>query len=47
MRAEYELIPLGTTLIDPIHMLTEWAGANGDAVLDALHADPEQAAPSG
>ncbi|GAA0907409.1 hypothetical protein GCM10009574_100340 [Streptomyces asiaticus] len=29
------------TLIDPIHMLTEWARANGDAVLDALDADPE------
>ncbi|MEU6032814.1 helix-turn-helix domain-containing protein [Streptomyces tauricus] len=44
-RVEYELTPLGTTLIDPIHMLTEWARAHGDAVLDALHADPEQVAP--
>src|SRR5262245_32879628 len=40
-RVEYELTPLGATLIDPIHMLTEWARANGDAVLDALDADPE------
>ncbi|WP_370961591.1 winged helix-turn-helix transcriptional regulator [Amycolatopsis sp. cg9] len=35
-RVEYELTPLGATLIDPIHVLTEWARANGDAVLDAL-----------
>lgn len=35
-RVEYELTPLGATLIDPIHMLTEWARTNGDAVLDAL-----------
>ena len=27
-RVEYELTPLGATLIDPIHMLTEWARAN-------------------
>jgi DNA-binding HxlR family transcriptional regulator len=40
-RVEYELTPLGATLIDPIHMLTEWARANGDAVLDALEADSE------
>lgn len=39
-RVEYELTPLGTTLIDPIHILTEWARANGDAVLEALDADP-------
>jgi DNA-binding HxlR family transcriptional regulator len=38
-RVEYELTPLGATLIDPIHMLTEWARANSDAVLDALDAD--------
>ena len=38
-RVEYELTQLGATLIDPIHMLTEWARANGDAVLDALDAD--------
>ncbi|HWC82818.1 MAG TPA: helix-turn-helix domain-containing protein [Pseudonocardiaceae bacterium] len=38
-RVEYELTPLGATLIDPIHLLTEWARANGDAVLDALDAD--------
>lgn len=37
----YELTPLGATLIDPIHILTEWARANGDAVLDALDAGPE------
>lgn len=35
-RVEYELTPLGATLIEPIHTLTEWARANGDAVLDAL-----------
>ncbi|MCO5967636.1 winged helix-turn-helix transcriptional regulator [Actinoallomurus soli] len=40
-RVEYELTPLGATLIDPIHMLTEWARAHGDAVLDALDADHE------
>ncbi|MFJ9427716.1 winged helix-turn-helix transcriptional regulator [Streptomyces sp. NPDC101249] len=43
-RVEYELTPLGETLIDPIHMLTEWARANAGAVLDALDAldaDPE------
>ena len=40
-RVEYELTPLGATLIDPIHMLTEWARTNGDAVLDALDAGPE------
>ncbi|MFF6988831.1 winged helix-turn-helix transcriptional regulator [Streptomyces sp. NPDC010273] len=40
-RVEYELTPLGATLIDPIHMLTEWARANGDAVLDALDADTD------
>ena len=46
-RVEYELTPLGATLIDPIHMLTEWARANGDAVLDALDADPEPVAHNG
>ncbi|WP_433182273.1 winged helix-turn-helix transcriptional regulator [Actinoallomurus sp. CA-150999] len=45
-RVEYELTPLGETLIDPIDMLTEWARANGDAVLDALDADPEPVAHS-
>jgi DNA-binding HxlR family transcriptional regulator len=40
-RVEYELTPLGATLIDPIHILTEWARANGDAVLDALEAHSE------
>ncbi len=40
-RVEYELTPLGATLIDPIHVLTEWARANGDAVLEALDADSE------
>ncbi|MCS7480475.1 winged helix-turn-helix transcriptional regulator [Umezawaea endophytica] len=43
-RVEYELTPLGATLIDPIHVLTEWARENGDAVLDALDADPESVA---
>lgn len=46
-RVEYELTPLGATLIDPIHMLTEWARANGDAVLEALDADPGPAAHGG
>ncbi|MFD6293162.1 winged helix-turn-helix transcriptional regulator [Streptomyces sp. NPDC060205] len=45
-RVEYELTPLGETLIEPIHTLTEWARANGDAVLDALDARPEPAAHS-
>ena len=40
-RVEYELTPLGATLIDPIHTLTEWARANGDAVLDALDTDTD------
>jgi DNA-binding HxlR family transcriptional regulator len=40
-RVEYELTPLGATLIEPIHLLTEWARTNGDAVLDALDAAPE------
>jgi DNA-binding HxlR family transcriptional regulator len=34
-RVEYELTPLGATLIDPIHVLTEWARTNGEAVLEA------------
>jgi DNA-binding HxlR family transcriptional regulator len=34
-RVEYELTPLGSTLIDPIHTLTEWARENGEAVVDA------------
>ncbi|OXM52578.1 winged helix-turn-helix transcriptional regulator [Amycolatopsis alba] len=46
-RVEYELTPLGATLIDPIRSLTEWARANGDAVLDALDAAPEQLADPG
>ncbi|MGW5644771.1 winged helix-turn-helix transcriptional regulator [Saccharopolyspora sp. NPDC003752] len=37
-RVEYELTPLGVTLIEPIHVLTEWAKTNGEAVLDALDA---------
>ncbi|EPD92414.1 hypothetical protein HMPREF1486_04377 [Streptomyces sp. HPH0547] len=37
-RVEYELTPLGTTLIEPIRALTEWAREYGDAVLDALDA---------
>lgn len=42
-RVEYELTPLGRTLIEPIHVLTEWARENGDAVLDALYADTAHA----
>ncbi|MEU6132925.1 helix-turn-helix domain-containing protein [Saccharopolyspora sp. NPDC047091] len=40
-RVEYELTPLGATLIDPIHVLTEWAREHGDAVLDALDSAAE------
>ncbi|AZS89113.1 helix-turn-helix domain-containing protein [Streptomyces griseoviridis] len=40
-RVEYELTPLGASLIDPIHTLTEWARENADAVLDALDTTPE------
>ncbi|MFF3159173.1 winged helix-turn-helix transcriptional regulator [Streptomyces sp. NPDC057910] len=46
-RVEYELTALGATLIDPIHVLTEWARTNGDAVLDALDADSKPVAHSG
>jgi DNA-binding HxlR family transcriptional regulator len=46
-RVEYELTSLGSTLIDPIHMLTEWARQNGDAVLEALDADTEPIAHHG
>jgi len=31
---------LGAALIDPVHMLAERAMANGDAVSEALDADP-------
>ncbi|MEW1640882.1 helix-turn-helix domain-containing protein [Streptomyces sp. NPDC091219] len=40
-RVEYELTPLGASLLDPIHTLTEWARENGDAVLDALDTETE------
>ena len=40
-RVEYELTPLGAMLLDPIHMLTAWARANGDAVRHALDADSD------
>src|SRR3954468_4801480 len=40
-RVDYELTPLGATLLEPIRVLTEWARANGDAVLDALDAGGE------
>ncbi|QLJ00994.1 helix-turn-helix transcriptional regulator [Streptomyces sp. NEAU-sy36] len=43
-RVEYELTPLGETLIAPIHTLTEWARENGEAVLDALDVAPEPVA---
>ncbi|CAN5503808.1 helix-turn-helix domain-containing protein [soil metagenome] len=46
-RVEYELTALGATLIDPIHILTEWARANGDAVLDALDRGADRADPVG
>ncbi|MGP4104970.1 winged helix-turn-helix transcriptional regulator [Nonomuraea sp. KM90] len=34
-RVEYRLTTLGTTLIDPIAVLTKWAEENGDDVLAA------------
>ncbi|MDQ0780000.1 DNA-binding HxlR family transcriptional regulator [Streptomyces aurantiacus] len=40
-RVEYELTPLGSTLLEPLHVLTDWAKANGGAVLDALDAGTE------
>ncbi|MFE7437741.1 winged helix-turn-helix transcriptional regulator [Streptomyces tendae] len=43
-RVEYELTALGATLIEPIHMLAEWARENGDAVLNALDEDPKRVA---
>ncbi|MFF7098376.1 winged helix-turn-helix transcriptional regulator [Streptomyces rubradiris] len=43
-RVEYELTALGATLIEPIHMLAEWARANGDAMLNALDEDPKRVA---
>jgi DNA-binding HxlR family transcriptional regulator len=46
-RVEYELTPLGTTLIDPIHVLTEWARENGHAVLDSLDTEPDSVGDSG
>ncbi|NKY85851.1 helix-turn-helix transcriptional regulator [Nocardia veterana] len=41
-RVEYSLTPLGRTLHEPISMLTEWARAHGEELLDvqeALSAD--------
>ncbi|MEV4113280.1 helix-turn-helix domain-containing protein [Nonomuraea sp. NPDC049695] len=35
-RVEYELTELGTTLIEPIAMLTKWAEENGEAVSAAI-----------
>jgi DNA-binding HxlR family transcriptional regulator len=37
-RVEYELTPLGRTLIEPIGALTRWAERNGDALLEAQEA---------
>lgn len=45
-RVEYELTSLGETLVDPIHVLTEWAREHGDAVLAALDAGTEVIRPS-
>ena len=42
-RVEYELTPLGATLLEPIHVLTQWAKANGDALLGALDESVEGA----
>ncbi|MGF6881307.1 DNA-binding HxlR family transcriptional regulator [Nocardia sp. GAS34] len=33
-RVEYSLTPLGRTLQEPIAMLTEWAQAHGEALVD-------------
>ena len=33
-RVEYSLTELGHTLDEPIRMLTDWARANGEAILD-------------
>jgi DNA-binding HxlR family transcriptional regulator len=37
-RVEYELTPLGRTLIEPIGALTRWAERNGPALLEAQEA---------
>jgi DNA-binding HxlR family transcriptional regulator len=37
-RVEYDLTPLGRTLIDPIEMLARWAESNGAALLEAQDA---------
>ncbi len=34
-RVEYALTSLGTTLVEPIRILTAWAEANGEAVVEA------------
>jgi DNA-binding HxlR family transcriptional regulator len=39
-RVEYQLTDLGTTLIEPIELLTGWAEHNGAAILDALSGPP-------
>jgi DNA-binding HxlR family transcriptional regulator len=42
-RVDYELTALGTTMLEPIAALTEWAEEHGEEVLEALqiHAEPE------
>lgn len=37
-RVDYELTPLGQTLVGPIQMLTRWAEDNGLAVVEAQEA---------
>lgn len=37
-RVEYQLTDLGTTLVQPIELLADWAEHNGAAILDALDA---------
>lgn len=37
----YDLSPLGRSLISPIEMLSRWAEAHGEAVLDALEANEQ------
>src|SRR5262245_1331654 len=33
-RVEYSLTPLGSTLIEPIRMLTDWARDHGEAIVN-------------
>jgi DNA-binding HxlR family transcriptional regulator len=39
-RVEYHLTPLGTSLVEPIAVLTRWAEENGEAIVDAQDRHP-------